>query len=269
MRDVRIAPRDGKGRSFFATLLASVEADTLWDGGTTDTKDTRPIFAMFATTDTEMRPFKANLVLGHKVLFGDGGGYYASRDDKMVLLKSAGYEYTEQREAEGVILTVRMADLFRFDPGMVDPKGARFVLMPHVKYLTDQKIDDIKKIVKYALKLGYPIDACDLEELVPLAFLFCATLDRRVRAPLYHDGRFYLQVLLACLSEGLASWPSETGYSSTPYRDKPFGVHTGMRFHVLDTDKVGLSRGIAFNADHSRIEELLSKEVDRFFSLTG
>ena len=267
MRDVRIEPKEGKGRTFFATLLASAEADTLWEGGQTDTDDERPIFAMFSASDAEMRPFHANLVLGHKVLYGGEthGFRSASRSDKLVLLKTAGYEYTWQRETEGAILTARMADLFRFDPGMVDPKGATFVLMPDKRYLASQKIDGVKEIVEHSVKLGFPVSAADLEALVPMAFLFCATLDRRTRAPLYHDGRFYLQVMLACLSKGLASWPSEPHRS---WHDREFGVHQSLRFHVYNTDRVGLARGLVFKAEHARIEELLSEEVDRFFLAT-
>ena len=298
MRDVRIEPKDeGKGRTFRATLLASVEADSMWEGGLTGTDDARPVWAMFAASDAELRPFQANLATGRKIIVGKEGSHYRRRSDKIELLKTAGYQYTWQREAEGSILTACMMDLFRRDPGMVDPTGACFVVMPTEAWLASQKVDKVDEIVaharhgfvesllkryaglgdyekrsssveKYAQDHGYPVTEESLRALVPLAFLFCAYLDRRIRAPLVSDGRFYLQLLLACLNAKLASWPSDPERSAS-YQNDAYGVNTSLRFHATDIAQVGLARPIAFKASHDQIKELLSEEVDHYFSLVG
>ena len=151
MRDVRIEPKDeGKGRTFRATLLASVEADSMWEGGLTGTDDARPVWAMFAASDAELRPFQANLATGRKIIVGKEGSHYRRRSDKIELLKTAGYQYTWQREAEGSILTACMMDLFRRDPGMVDPTGACFVVMPTEAWLASPKVDKVDEIVAHA-----------------------------------------------------------------------------------------------------------------------
>ena len=62
MRDVLIAQGDSqKGRQFRAVCLATIEADSLWDGGETAGDKIRPVWAAFAGSDGELRPFVANM----------------------------------------------------------------------------------------------------------------------------------------------------------------------------------------------------------------
>ena len=266
MREMEILPaNEGKGRTFRALCLASIEADSLWGGGSTSTDDARPVWVMFAGAENEVRPFMANLTLGRKARLCKMN---QRREERMELLKSAKYHVTYQREAEGTIATAFLPDLFRLDPGMVDPAGVAFILLPSKEWVQDQKIET-GSIVVHAVKCGYEMDAQELSVMVPLAYLFAAYLDRRTRCPLLADPRFYLQLLLACLTEGLASWQTDRGY--TPYynRNEVFGRHTHMRFHEISTEDVGLLPGIAFKASHERVEEVLAEQVDIFFKVTG
>lgn len=267
MRDVRIEPKEGgKGRTFAATCLATVEADSLWEGGMSSTDDVRPVWAMFAAGEQELRPFMANLVQGRKVLLGEQRQSYRKKEDRMEFLRSAGYQVTWQREAEGAVVTVFLPDLFRLDPGMVDPKGATFVLLPPTSWSEHQGID-AEPIVNHVLSLDMcPLDKEALTALVPLSFLFSTYLDRRTRCPLVSDGRFYLQVLLASLRAGLASWSISDAAS---YRQLEFGQHSHFRFLEADTASVGLNRGVAFQATHEAIGEMLAEEVKVFFEATG
>lgn len=269
MRVVTIEPqKEGKGRSFSAVCLATIEADRLWPGGDAVTDNNRPVWAMFTGTDNEVRPFVANLLLGRKAEFEKDNAYrYTTRKrgERLEILRSAGYQITYQREAEGTIATVFLPDLFRLDPGMVDVDGARFIVLPSREWALAQKVD-VAPIVQHGRSLGYPIEEEALASLTPMAFLFAAYLDRRTRCPLLSDGRFYLQLLLACLHNGLASWSNA---KDRYYRETEFGKHADMLFFEKDTADVGLLPGIAFNAAHEAIEEVLASEVDRFFKLTG
>ena len=267
MQEIFIAPSEtGKGRTFAALMLAGVEADGLWPGGRTATEIMRPVWAMFGGSDQELRAFAANLQTGRKAVFGKTGGYRSRHDEKLEFLKSAGYQYTWQREAEGSLLTVYLPDLFRLDPGMVDPAGASFICLPTQAWAEAQTIDT-KPLIKHAKALGYgALPEDDLIALCPMAFLFCAYLDRRTRCPLLSDGRFYLQLLLACLSEGLASFPG--GGQQLYFRDREFGVSHHHRFRVTSIDDVKLVRPVAFNAAHPEIERVLSEQVNLFFQAT-
>ena len=268
VREVVIAPNDstsGKGRSFRALLLASVEADTLWDGGATDTDAMRPVWAMFAGSDQELRPFATNLQMGRKAIFPKRkSGYSRAKEDKLELLKSAAYEYAWQREPEGSVVTTFLPDLFSLDPGMIDPKGIKFIMLPTVEWKSAQKID-VGPIVKHARNFKHPVTEEQFVEWTPLAFLFAAYLDRRTRCPIPPDGRFHLQLLLAALREGLASWscPRDS------YRhEHPFGEHPAFRFTETGTDAVGLVKGLAFRSKHDAFEKLLADEVSLFFRTT-
>lgn len=267
-RLIQIAPQqEGKGRTFQALCLATVQADPFWPGGETTTDDIRPVWAMFAGSENQIRPFATNLLLGRKAEFPEvrhGAG------KRMQLLRSAGYQLVYQREAEGTIVTAMLPELFRLDPGMVDPDGAKFIVLPTRDWYAAQTVDT-RPLVEHALKLDKlpaEVDEGALTVLSTVSFLFAAYLDRRTGCPLLSDGRFYLQLLIACLSQGLASWSNaEKRYYS--YDKTEFGKHQHLGFFEQCTSDVGLLPGIAFKATHKEIEEVLAKEVSLFFQMTG
>jgi hypothetical protein len=258
-----IAPQsEGKGRAFRAIMLAHVEADGLWAGGTTNVDNRRPVWAMFAGSEQELRPFTANLMSGRKAEISKGGSY-SRKNDRIEFLKSAGFQFTWQREEEGSVVTAFLPDLFRMDPGMVDKAGANFILLPTVEWLSAQNIDS-GPIVAHAEQLHYPVKSDQLAAWVPMSFLFAAYLDRRTRCPLLSDARFYLQLMLAFLNRGCAtiSSDSEPHY----YGQRPFGAN--WRFIQDSTKDVGLADGIAFRAEHDTIEQVLAEQVSVFFKIT-
>jgi hypothetical protein len=284
--EVVIEPKqEGKGRSFRAICMASSRADKLWDGGGAAGDIERPVFAAFVGSDAELRPFVANLMLGRRALVA---GNYGRRAKGFEFLKSAGYKYIWQREGEGSIVSVFLPELFLMDPGMVDPKVAKFVLLPSSRWAAEQAIDT-GPIVRYVkrtplvkkLNAGPPADDWRwrqkdyvheplfsddvLAALVPTAYLFAAFLDRRTRAPLLADGRFYLQLMMACLGAGLASL-SVDSYGG--YHGPKFGRSGSTGFVETNTAAAGFLPGVAFNAGHEAIETLLAQEIAIYFQLT-
>ena len=279
MRDIVIAPPEqGKGRSFHAVCVSTIEADCLWEGGQTATDNIRPVWATFASSDAELRPFMANLKGGRKAQFIKGSGYYSRKQERLEILRSAGYQVTWQREAEGSLATIFLPELFQLDPGMVDTKEAKFIVLPSHDWAASQKID-VKPIVQHARKLlgpnKPPVDRYsrgttlptddELARMVPLAFLFCAYLDRRTRRPLYSDGRFFMQLMLACMAQGNATWPTEETYG---HEDR-FGRHKTFRFRQDTSEVAQVAEGVAFRASHEQIDAILSEQVTLFFKLTG
>ena len=242
--------------------LASVEADMLWAGGQTETPNMRPVWSMFVGSDQEMRAFTANLTMGRKAEFP------GQSTNRIELLKTARYSTVWQREPEGSIVTTFLPELFNMDPGMVDKDGASFVILPTFAWLADQKIDDVAAIMRHGkdfLPKGVVLEEDILARLVPTSFLFCAYLDRRTRCPLVSDGRFYLQFLLVCLREGLASWSQGRYYDY----DNNFGVQRSFMFTESDTEDVGMAPGIAFKANHERLEAVLAEQVSLYFQKVG
>jgi len=257
-----------KSRSFRAMYLASIEADPLWSGGLADTNNIRPVWAMFAGTEQPLRAFSANLSKGQKAQYSNGSSYRRGNMTRIEILRSAYYVNAWQREAEGSILTMFLPELFRMDPGMVSQDGASFILAPYKQWVEDQSIPDKAQILEYG-KQFVPEDTWmtgeTLERLVPMSFLFGAYLDRRTRCPLVADGRFYFQLLLACLEKGLASFALHD--RSRSYNK--FGYHNSFRFYALGTPDIGLELPIAFKASHEDLEAMLSQQVDIYFRKVG
>jgi len=270
MRELQIAPQtEGKGRTFRATLLASVEADLLWPGGQTVSDNLRPAWAMFGGSDQELRAFMANLTLGRKAYFPKSPNDYSRRKaDCLEILKSSGYQVTWQREEEGSLATIFLPELFQIDPGMVDPAGARFVLLPTQAWAAEQNLD-VPSLVAHANLCNYlEFSPEQLAAWAPMSYLFAAYLDRRTRCPLVADGRFYFQLMLSCLEHGLASFATPPDL----YRHSDslgFGQYPKHQYHESGTTTVGLLPGLAFNASHETLDAVLAREVALFFKLQG
>jgi hypothetical protein len=265
MRDVIIETDSEKGRSVRATLLASVEADLLWSGGMADLDHMRPVWAMFATSDSALKSFMANLRTGRKAVFtSNRPSYSRDKKERIEFLKSVGYRVVWQREEEGSIATIYLPELFRLDPGMVDPEGASFVILPTKEWHAAQNIDTAP-LVKHVKKLGYDLPAPYLEHLAPISYLFAAYLDRRTRCPLVADGRFYLQLMLSCLEHKKASFSAGKDYSYGYRQDTPFGVNRNLLYHETEVNEVGLLPGLAFHSDHVDLEKLLASTVSSYF----
>lgn len=231
--------KEGKGRAFTATLVACVEAREILPRGN---DAVRPIFLSLVGSDSELRPFVANLRTGKKAEHG-----YKGRE-RYEILKSAGYQCAWQRTSKGTLATLFAPDLFCLDPGMVDPKGVVFCLLPARSWLRP---------------LDVPVPDCVPEErmadVLGLAPLFVAYLDRRTRCPLIPDPRFYVQILAHALDQGLARF-SRTAASR-------YGQSWGESsyYEEAGTEDLGLAPGLFFHAGHDVLEQFLADEVKAFF----
>jgi hypothetical protein len=228
--------KEGKGRSFRATLVSYVEARRLWPAG----NDTiRPVHMTLAGSDQELRPFVANLRTGKKAVCG-----YKSRE-RYEVLKSAGFQCAWQRTSKGSVVTLFAPDLFCLDPGMVDPKGVSFVMLPARAWL---------KPTAVALPPCVPEERA--EDVLRSASLFIAYLDRRTRCPLIPDERFYVQVLANALDQGLASFSRKNRYASS------WGEGSLVE---VGTEDAGLAPGILFSSTHETLETFLAEQVKTYF----
>ncbi len=267
-RRLVIAPQhEGKGRVFSASMLASVTADHLWDGGRTDTEKERPVWMALAGTESELRAFCANLQTGrHAEIAKDHGG---RSKDRVEALKSAGYHYAWQRVPDvGAMVTVYLPDLFRIDPGMVDPAGIRFIAMPSQAWVSAQQVDTagpVAHVRRVGLagrrdEYGDAADDAYLARLVPMAALVATYLDRRTRCPLVADVRFYLQVLVAALDERLALLPNDDS-GDRQWR----GDRWRSAFEATGLASVGMATPVAFMTGHERFEAFLADQVARYY----
>ncbi len=264
-----------KARSFTATCLGIITANGLFpeSGG----KTIRPVWAVFAGSETSLKPFIANLRTGRKASNRMGR---QSDSDRLEFIKSSQFHVHWQKEPSGTLVTIHHPELFKLDPGMTDPEQVRFVLVVPEDWASAQEgLDPFA--VDYVLGLQeFPCWECpltknELTRLLPTAYLFAAYLDRRTHMPLITDGRFYLQILCSALKKGVASFPgNDIKYNHNYHRD--WGIHaahglntsTGKSYGKFDPSKLGIRNIVSCCTTQIDFEAFLREEVSLFFKAT-
>lgn len=265
----------GKTRTFRALLLAYVCAGKLWDGGDVSgegktkrnaDKLLRPVYMVVGGSKSECTTVIANLRSGERgavlELGEDANDYNIRKAQKVELRRSAGYFVDPQLLAPDVDTNqrpecheIKIYDLVREDPGMVDPKEVAFLLLP-ARAWVDGISFDVDAVVDHMRSIGYlEEDVPFIRKLTPLAPFFATRLAARSMAPIIPDLRFFVQVLAAALDEGLATMSAEAVGGSAWAHDKNAGY---VEYGLGD---IGLFPGIAFRAKHEEVEKLLIDQV--------
>jgi hypothetical protein len=268
----------GKGRSFRAIVLAMSTAP-IWDkheatefaGGRI-----RPAFVMLACHAQEAGPILANLRCGHAAdLSGDD---IPSKGQVFEMLKSVRYVWGVQRvstEAGGqaVILTGRLPGVASLDPGMVSPdEPVQFLIVPPRERLelelTRIPADAMRRygesIIPDALKkptMDWKKPELDRESeewryAPALALWFCASMDRRISAPILPDPLFQMRLYVGALRSGIAGWSRRRDH----YGEPTFG-RSGPNLKEWGYASTGLAPGVACSATQDALRELLVEQV--------
>lgn len=263
---------DKKSRCFGGTCLGMFFANFLYEEGYSG-KNLRPIWALFAGTDTELKPFMANLRCGRKASIPNKKG-----SNSIEFLKGGKFNVSWLRYEEGSLATIYHPELFRLDPGIVDPLMVKFVLVVPEDWayaqtgLDPSAVDHVLN-VKKAEEWSLPLTQEELDQLLPTAYLFAAYLDRRTSIPLLTDAKFYLQLLCAALEEGLASF----SYEGTNYNTWGVSKKIGFQFtsspdsyswDTTDLRAINIRTAIAFAASQVAFEEFIKRQVTLFFNVT-
>lgn len=244
MQTLHIEPKGDKGRVFQAQLLAYVRSDN-WsgsDGGSA----IRPCWMALAGSQQELRAFVTNLTQGNAARTNPSNPRSGTRFE---VLKSAGFEVAWQRTEYGSVATLYYPDLFRRDPGLVDPSGARFVVLPATDWLAapDPARHAPKEYASDLKKLAGKDAWGWVQQLAPH---FIEYLDRRTRLPIAADPRYHERVLCAALVRRRAEFARPGLYAA---------------FNAINVEDVGYGPGLSFKASHDTIEDLLSTTAAEHF----
>ncbi|MGN6107700.1 MAG: hypothetical protein ACTHU0_21500 [Kofleriaceae bacterium] len=263
MRTLTIASESGKGRAFNAHVLAFARADALWEGGRGDVL--RPVFLQVACSDQEAKPFLANLQSGCKAkMLGNG---CLAKGDPVEILKSGGYIFRSQRFAAGTVITAHLPKLLVFDPGLVEPRGASFVVLPPRARLEQESARlpgamMLRHAEAFGEQMGWDVRVGETLRVVfpALAALFCGALVRRIDLPILPDMRFQARLFVAMLHHGCASVSAHQHLN----RGCAFGEHPRLGFYEWGTDRVKLAPGVAFMAKHDEIALVVAEQTKIF-----
>lgn len=258
---------DSKGRSFRGEIVCYATANAFWEGGENAGRELiRPVFAVFACSDAEARPFQANLQCGNKAqLFSEYG-----HDDhkKWEFMRSAKYTYVQQKHPEGVFVQVYLHDLFRDDAAMVDPDEVKFILIPSKEWLAPGTPEVIAHLRRWSDSIEWkdryterPTDA-ELILIAQSCHLWAKQIATRTKLPIPNDARFFAQVLASCLLVGASTFSGETsGWK------RGFGINGGFVGEGLEL--FGLSSGIATKVKHEDVAKIFAENVDQFFAMVN
>ena len=253
--DVHVAASErrskkSKVRFVEATLVAWVEADKLWTYGEADNK--RPVWALFFVRSGEAGAFVSALQAGRKVETPE-----RRRPETWEFLRSAGYEYVQQRYPEGVTVNAFLPELFTLTPGLLDAKLVRFVILPPTAWLDEaanqEELEAQIAHVRRAVNL-HSRDDIDIKYACRLAGLFLHRLNARTRAPLISDPQFAAQILIAALNQDIATMAGREGRRWD-------GQHEYKENYI---DDAKLSPGVSVNTTHEEIEKFLAEQVAIF-----
>lgn len=252
-----------KTHGFRAQLLAYAEADGLWDAGSARDRVTRPVWMVLGCSEHEAAPFIANLQMGRAAdVAPERGGYSSRTPERFEILRSAKFVYRKEVLPAGVVVKVFHPELFRRDPGMVDPATARFLLLPDRAWCEAQALD-VAGALGHVRRAGFLWPVSALRELLPIAPLFLAFLNRRTRCPLIPDAAFALQVLAGALANGMASRAG----TEDRYAEKVPWTRGSFGYKEHRVTWVNALPGVAFQAKQAELEPFLADMIDRYLTL--
>jgi hypothetical protein len=266
----------GKTRTFRALLLAYVCAAKLWEGGDVSkegkakNKDAdkllRPVYMVVGGSKSECVTVVSNLRSGERgavlKLEDEPNDYNIRKGQKVELRRSAGYVVDPQLLAPDTETNqrpecheIKLYDLVREDPGMVDPDEVAFLSLPSMAWV-DGISFDVDAVIEHMRSIGHPKeDDPFIKKLIPLSPFFATRLAARSMAPIIPDLRFFVQLLAAALRGGFATMSAEAVCGRAWAYDESAGY---VEYGLAD---VGLLPGVAFRAKHVDVEKLLIDQV--------
>lgn len=243
MTRLTIVSETAKGRAFNAELIAELECDSLAPYPSKDRID-RPVFAVFAGTDAEMRPFVANLRCGKMAEDALSSSSFRKRVE---FLRSASWRWALQRCADGTAVTVWLPELFTPDLGMVHDKRIEFVLLQPKSAIPQLSEQDSARVEEHLKRLKTK------PFLASHAQMFAAFLEGRTRCPIIRTLEFQSQLLAALKNEDLART-----------------IEPGERFlKGFGLEELGYAEPIMFSAPHDWFEKVVATEVAKYFDVVG
>lgn len=242
---------NGDEHSYRGWLVGHVIANHAWEGGGGGSAE-RPILMVVAASHGESGPLTAALSRGARAVVDTGR--HDRNAERYELLKSAGFRRLTQAEPAGVLTTFYHPDLFRRDPGMVDPDEVALAILPRQSWVEAQRYD-ADAIAAHLAALGNDVGATQIDATwTPQARLFGEALDRRTRAPFPGDDRFLVQLLRVLVWRDFA-------VMSDNYGNRRQHKEVGL-------DKLGYARGLSFKASQKDIERVIAQEVACYFKTT-
>lgn len=266
--------RKQRATGFPGMLLASVEADGLWEGGETQTETRRPVWTMMAASTNAASAFFANLMLGKTAIVPEDDStervsHNYNKRARYEILRGTRYEWRPQDHLEiGVkAKSVYQPDLCDPDPELIDPEHVRFVVIPRRAWVDAQRFDP-GPLVKHVAACGHKIPPKVFSPYLSLAALTAGYLAHRTHLPQINDLRFFAQVFMAAIEHGIVNI-APVKYEHRG-EEKSWGADVGcLGYREYGLDHVRAAPGCAFSTTQERLASFLAGEVATYRKVTA
>lgn len=264
-------------RSFEAACLGLVLSSAFMP--CTD-KELRPTLVTFACSSQVFRPFVANIWEKRDLeLLHPKGSHGGTEAIPFGLLKSAGYELSQQVVGDSIVGTFYLPQAFHLEPPNTETGRCDFIMLPTREQLeTNAAALDNKAIVMYLLRLGRSkVPATMLRYFGALACLWAGYVDRRVHAPMIQEPAFYALAFYDAMTAGFVNISTELDetnpnarYHSSHYgwRDAPFPPAQGLRCHGLEALGYAMP-ALVTAATEEQMQGLLAETIKSYSAATA
>lgn len=252
-----------KGREFSANLLASVEADFVWQGGMATKSASRPVWLAVAASSGALAPFLANMRTGRTAVQVDGRSSGRKKGKPTLECpRGARYAWHVQRVTGGdEVAYGYLPELFALDPGMVDEDTIRFVALYsqlQVPSITEEQFDSALQYVakRHPHRAERLLSGDPKARRLVVAAVACMTFLRsRSTIPMPNHVGLCTNILLMALSERLAY-----NLALVPWSNSPSGLAT------LGLEELRVEQPTVWNSTH---EDFISLAKDAFKAHDG
>lgn len=279
LRITTISGESSKGRSFSGLVLAMATSSNLWVLGGAKSEALRPIMMVVAASEQEARPLFENLRAGSKATLS-GGDIGRDMALPVEFMKSGDYDGWNTPQPlpseSAVVLHISLPSLFWFVPPVINETKVSFVVMPSAADLAEVaslQAADIEDALSHVRQLGYPARELAAIGMTPtfaaLAAIWSSHLQRRTIWAIPQKLAFRVQLLLACLKQGITTMGDRSLLEGArPCRsERPWWNSGVVDFSSYVQPRADIHTGLATMANGEFLQEVFAREVAVFDSM--
>lgn len=260
-----------KGRCFTGTVPAIATSSSLWGYGASG-EAVRPIMALVVASAQEARPLIENLRSGCKAVLK--GPVLPSDGIAVEFMRSAGYLWSPPQPLpaeDAVAHHIYLPEMFGFIPPTINETTVSFVVMPAEQDITDVlalHVAEIPSTLAHVRELGYPPrDLANIgvdERFAGLAAIWASHLQRRTIWAVPQRLAFRVQLLLACLKQGIVTMGDRELQCRRFSNDRTWWNSGKVDFESVVHPDLGMHAGLATIAQGKFLADVLALEVGKF-----
>lgn len=273
-------------RSFEAACLGAIDSRPFLpckDG------ELRPVLITFACNAQVFRPFMANVYERRPLELRYLRGGARSEPLPVVMLKSAGYELTQQlvpgreyrdesghpvKEPDRIVGTYYTPNAFTLEAPNAETERCDFIMVPTAAQLADNvaRLDN-KAIVTHLMRTNRSAVPADMwRSFGALACLWAGYVDRRAHAPMIQEPAFFAHAFYDAIAAGVCKLADKIDPTNPDYRSSGGGMWGRKDFpevtaqtRTYGLDRLGFHDQVFINfASEADMQTILARSIQSY-----